>query len=127
VIFQDGVIKEEDMDLGIKGKAALVTGGNRGIGKATALEMAKEGVNIAITGRDEADLAATKEEIQALGVQAVSLKVDMEIAADVEQAVAKPSRLSATSTFCSTLPDTPIPPPPSRPPMRNGPRSWTFT
>jgi NAD(P)-dependent dehydrogenase (short-subunit alcohol dehydrogenase family) len=77
------------MDLGIKGRVALISGGNRGIGKATAREMAREGVDIAITGRDEADLAAAKEEIQALGVQALALKADMEVAADVENAVAQ--------------------------------------
>ncbi len=77
------------MDLGIKGKVALISGGNRGIGKATALEMAKEGVNIAITARDEADLAAAAEEFRTLGVQALGLKADMEVAADVENAVAQ--------------------------------------
>jgi len=46
-------------------------------------------INIAITGRDEAELAAAGEEIRALGVQALSLKADMEVAADVENAVAQ--------------------------------------
>ena len=76
------------MDLGIKGKVALITGGNKGIGKATALEMAKEGVNVAITGRNEADLNAAAEDIRALGVEALGLKADMEVAAEVEKAVA---------------------------------------
>ena len=75
------------MDLGIKGKVALITGGNRGIGKASALEMAKEGCNIAITGRNEADLAATVKELKGFGVQALSIAADMEKAGDVEKAV----------------------------------------
>ena len=54
------------MDLGIKGKVALVTGGNKGIGKSAALELAREGCNIAITGRNEADLAAAEKEIKRL-------------------------------------------------------------
>ena len=45
------------MDLGIKGKTALVTGGSRGIGKASALELAKEGCNVIVSARNEADLA----------------------------------------------------------------------
>ena len=49
------------MDLGIRGKVALVTGGNRGIGKAAATELAKEGCHISITGRNEADLAAAEK------------------------------------------------------------------
>jgi 3-oxoacyl-[acyl-carrier protein] reductase len=40
------------MDLGIKGKTALVLGGNRGIGFGIAQALAAEGVNVAITGRD---------------------------------------------------------------------------
>ena len=75
------------MDLGVKGKVALITGGNRGIGKAAALVMAKEGVNIAITGRNQADLAEAEEELRALGVQAISLAADMEKAEEVEKAV----------------------------------------
>ena len=38
----------------IAGKKALVTGGSRGLGKATAIALAKEGVHVAITGRNEA-------------------------------------------------------------------------
>jgi NAD(P)-dependent dehydrogenase (short-subunit alcohol dehydrogenase family) len=77
------------MDLGIKGKVALVTGGNRGIGKASALEMAREGCNLVITGRNEADLAKAEKEIQALGVKTLAVAADLEKAAGVEKVVSK--------------------------------------
>lgn len=75
------------MDLGIKGKVALVTGGNKGIGKASALELAREGCNVAITGRNEADLAAAEKEIKSFGVEALVIAADMEKAAEVTKAV----------------------------------------
>lgn len=54
----------------LKGKNALVTGGSRGLGKATALALAKEGVNVAITGRNKKALEETVEEIKKFGVKA---------------------------------------------------------
>ena len=53
------------MDLELEGKTAMVTGGSRGIGKAIALELAREGVDVAICARNEAPLKATAEEISA--------------------------------------------------------------
>ena len=38
----------------LKGKKAIITGGSRGLGKATAIAFAKEGIDVAITGRKEA-------------------------------------------------------------------------
>ena len=65
------------MDLGIKGKFALVTGGSRGLGKASALSLAKEGVNIAICGRTKSDLDKTVQEIKNLGVNSKGFIVDI--------------------------------------------------
>ena len=45
------------MDLGLKDKNALVTGGSRGLGLASAISLAKEGVNIIICARSEEDLS----------------------------------------------------------------------
>jgi len=53
------------MDLELGGKTAWVSGGSRGIGKAIALELAREGVRVAISGRTAADLEAAAEEIEA--------------------------------------------------------------
>ena len=44
------------MDLGLEGKAALVTAGSKGIGLAVAEELAREGVNLLVTSRQEAHL-----------------------------------------------------------------------
>ncbi|CAM3003243.1 3-ketoacyl-ACP reductase [Chryseobacterium flavum] len=56
--------------MNINGKNAIVTGGGRGLGKAVALALANEGVNVAITGRNEENLKNTVDEIQKLGVNA---------------------------------------------------------
>ena len=53
------------MDLGLQGKRAIVTGGSRGIGKAIARELAREGVDVAIVARNKADLEAAAKELSA--------------------------------------------------------------
>lgn len=54
----------------LKGKKAIITGGSRGLGKSTALAFAKEGIDVAITGRNEKSLQETVAELKALGVNA---------------------------------------------------------
>src|SRR5258707_40490 len=51
------------MDLELSGKAAIVTGGNRGIGKAVARELAREGVSVTIAARSREALEATAAEL----------------------------------------------------------------
>lgn len=75
------------MDLGIKGKVALVTGGSRGIGKASALELAREGCNVVISARTKADLTQAEKEIKSLGVKTLAVTADLEKPEDVEKLV----------------------------------------
>ena len=55
------------MDLGIKGKTALVLASSRGLGQAMAVALAREGVQVAITGRNPEGLAQTVAMIEAVG------------------------------------------------------------
>lgn len=65
------------MDLQLAGKVALVTGGSVGIGKATALELAKEGVDVAICARTKGTLEAAANEIsQKTGRRILPLPTD---------------------------------------------------
>jgi 3-oxoacyl-[acyl-carrier protein] reductase len=75
------------MLIDLKGKVALVTGASRGIGKTCALTLARAGANIAAVATKEDLLKAVCGEIQALGVRALPLKVDMGVTAQVEQAI----------------------------------------
>jgi 2-dehydro-3-deoxy-D-gluconate 5-dehydrogenase len=62
----------------LKGKAALVTGGNGGIGLGMAKGLAQAGAAVAIAGRNEKKNAEAVRQLEAFSVKAISLKVDVE-------------------------------------------------
>jgi len=74
------------MDLGIKGKIAAVSGASRGLGKAIALGLAKEGVNVAICARNKEILEATAEEIKKItNTEILPIVADVSIAKQAKE------------------------------------------
>ena len=66
------------MDLGINGRTAIVCAASKGLGKACALQLAKEGVNVVISARTKADIEATAEEIRkAANVKVIAIACDV--------------------------------------------------
>ena len=73
------------MDLGLGGKAALVTGASEGIGSAIARKLCEEGVRVAICARTESTLKATAAEIaSATGMEVVPIPADLRTLAGCE-------------------------------------------
>jgi short-subunit dehydrogenase len=80
---------ESAMDLGLHGKHAIVTGGSRGIGKAIARELAREGVDVGVVARNQSDLEATARELEAeTNRRIIPLAADVTCKEQVERAVA---------------------------------------
>ena len=76
--------------MNIEGQTALVTGASRGIGRAIALELAKQGVKrLLLLARDRQRLAEVAIEISALGVEVVTLAVDLSQPVEVNIALAQ--------------------------------------
>ena len=65
------------MDLGLKGKRVLVTGGSHGIGRAISLCLAEEGCDVAICARDENKISKVVDEIGDRGVKAFGILCDV--------------------------------------------------
>ncbi|MDE3720429.1 SDR family oxidoreductase [Nocardiopsis sp. N85] len=65
------------MDLGIAGRTALVTAASSGLGRAIAVALAAEGVNVAVTGRDRERLTKVVEDCDAHGTSAMSVEWDL--------------------------------------------------
>ncbi len=78
------------MDLGLEGKVALVGGSSKGIGRAVALALAREGCRVTICARDNAALAATAQAIrQQTESKVFSLVCDMSSYEDIRRVVAE--------------------------------------
>ena len=71
----------------LKGKKAIVTGGGKGLGKATAIAFAKEGIDVAITGRNEQNLLNTVTELKSYGVNAIYELFDVGNHAEVKDGI----------------------------------------
>jgi len=73
------------MDLGIREKYALVTGGSHGIGLAIANALAEEGCNVAICARNQKRLSQAVVALKTKGVEAIGVSADVLIQTDIEK------------------------------------------
>ena len=75
------------MELGLQGRATVVAGGSRGVGRATAGLLAREGCRVAVLARTPKDLRETEDELLALGAaDAIGLECDLLDTGEVEAA-----------------------------------------
>ena len=78
------------MDLGIKGRVALVAAASKGLGKAAAMELAREGARVVIAARGEEELGAAADEIRAAtGAEVLPVPADVTKVTDIEALVGR--------------------------------------
>jgi 3-oxoacyl-[acyl-carrier protein] reductase len=76
------------MDLGLKGKVALVAASSRGLGRAVAEELAAEGASLILCARDADALNATRDAIiQTTGAEVFAVRADVSLAGDVQRVI----------------------------------------
>src|SRR5215216_1664516 len=78
----------------LAGKVAVITGGSRGIGAATARVLAANGVKVVVSGRDQAAIDGVVNDIHSRGGQAIGVAADITAFAAIEQ-----MRLAAEEAF----------------------------
>lgn len=75
------------MELGLKGKVAIVTGPAKGMGAAITLALANEGVDLCLAGRDMAAIAPVTQDAKKLGRNVIEVQCDVTVPSQVDQLV----------------------------------------
>ncbi len=76
--------------MNIQGKTALITGASRGIGKAIAIQLAKQGIKcLLLAARERQRLANVAAEIRVMGVEVITLAIDLTKTSSVSIAIAQ--------------------------------------
>jgi 3-oxoacyl-[acyl-carrier protein] reductase len=101
------------MDLGLKDRVALVCGASKGLGKAVALGLAREGVRLAICSRLEENIRRAAEEIsRTTGAEVLPIKADLSVAAEAraffDQALARYGKVDILVTNAGGPPSLPF-------------------
>ncbi len=73
----------------LEGKAALVTGASSGLGRATAISLARAGADVALVARSQGELDGAKEEVSKTGSRALTLAVDLASESETAKAVGR--------------------------------------
>jgi 3-oxoacyl-[acyl-carrier protein] reductase len=73
----------------LTGQTALITGGSKGIGRATCLALAREGANIVFAARDEGRIGETMEELKEMSGRALAIRADVRYEEDVKRLISK--------------------------------------
>src|SRR5918992_4544049 len=73
----------------LEGTAALVTGASSGLGRATAIALARAGADVAVVARSEEELESLREEITEIGRQALTLPIDLASVNETTEAVGR--------------------------------------
>src|ERR671927_79526 len=93
-------------DRALEGKAALVTGASSGLGRATAIALARAGADVALVARSAEELDGAKEEVSKAGRRAMSLPTDLakeeETSATVERAIEEFGRIDVLVNAAGT-------------------------
>jgi len=91
---------------GLEGRAALVTGASSGLGRATAIALARGGADVALVARSEKELESTKQEVSKIGRRALILPTDVanedETSATVERTVEEFGRIDVLVNAAGT-------------------------
>ena len=93
------------MDVTMKDRVAVVTGGSKGIGFAVARRFAESGAKVAMLARGAADLKAARERLAKDGIEVRDYVCDVSKAADIAKTTTRSPPISARSTSSSTMPE----------------------
>ena len=92
------------MDLDLRGRRALVTGASRGIGKAIAATLAREGCELILVARDAAALEAVADPIRAAGGKADTVSADLSIHSEIERLAARAGTIEILINNAGAIP-----------------------